>query len=171
MKPAGAPEQAGPVLRDIHLPAAPSWWPPAPGWWMLAGVLVLALFAGLWMLSRRRLRQQRLQAALTDIDAIERAHADAPERLAAALHALLRRAARQYDPQATHYRGEAWRRCLAQVPVDPATLDRLMALEDAMYRPGAAVADVPAATRRWLALALQQRKPRRTPAAEGTRDA
>ena len=29
-------------LRDIHLPAAVSWWPPAPGWW---GVLVLVLIA------------------------------------------------------------------------------------------------------------------------------
>ena len=31
---------AGPDLRDIHLPPAPSWWPPAPGWWLLAFVLL-----------------------------------------------------------------------------------------------------------------------------------
>ncbi len=30
-------------LRDIHLPVAPSWWPPAPGWWLLG----LAALAGL----------------------------------------------------------------------------------------------------------------------------
>ena len=31
------------VLRDVHVPPAPSWWPPAPGWWLLAGVVVLVL--------------------------------------------------------------------------------------------------------------------------------
>lgn len=156
MNPAGVPEQAGPGLRDIHLPPDPSWWPPAPGWWLLAAISILALLAIAWLLRRRRLRRQRLHAALADIDALERAHADAPERLAAALHELLRRVARRYDPQATHHRGDAWRRCLAQVPVDAATLDRLMALEEAMYRPGAAMGDVPEAVRRWLAMALRR---------------
>lgn len=160
MKPAGAPEQAGPVLRDIHLPPAPSWWPPAPGWWVLAGVAILFLLLGAWLASRRRSRLRRLHAAFADIDAIERTYADEPERLAAALHDLLRRAARGYDPLATHHRGEAWRRCLAQVPVDAATLDRLMALEDAMYRPGAALTGAPEALRRWLALAWRRRVPR-----------
>lgn len=40
-------------LRDIHLPAAPSWWPPAPGWWLVA-VLALATLAWVaWALRRR----------------------------------------------------------------------------------------------------------------------
>lgn len=39
-------------LKDIHLPADPSWWPPAPGWWLL---LVAALIAALWC--ARKLRQ------------------------------------------------------------------------------------------------------------------
>ena len=44
-------------LRDIHLPAAPGWWPPAPGWWVLAALLAagLAFLAYLtWQAIRRR---------------------------------------------------------------------------------------------------------------------
>ena len=32
-------------LKDIHLPADISWWPPAPGWWILL-VLFIILLAG-----------------------------------------------------------------------------------------------------------------------------
>ena len=163
MNPAGAPEQAGPVLRDIHLPPAPSWWPPAPGWWVLAGIAMLLLLLGVWLASRRRTQRRRLHAAFADIDAIERAYAGEPQRLAAALHELLRRAARGYDPLATHHRGEAWRRCLAQVPVNAATLDRLMALEDAMYRPHGVAPGASEALRHWLALAWRRRTPKPAP--------
>lgn len=27
-------------LKDLHMPAAPGWWPPAPGWWILGALLV-----------------------------------------------------------------------------------------------------------------------------------
>jgi hypothetical protein len=42
-------------LRDIHLPADPSWWPPAPGWWLLALILITLL---VWCV-RRLLRAWR----------------------------------------------------------------------------------------------------------------
>ena len=160
MMPAATPPPDGPVLRDIHLPPDPSWWPPAPGWWMLAVLLLAATALIAWLLRRRRRRRERIAAALAGIDVLERRHAAQPQQLAAELHQLLRRAARVYDPAATHHRGEAWRHCLARVPVDAATLDRLAALEDAMFRPqahAADIADAAAATRRWLALALQPR--------------
>ena len=49
--------QADPLqhLRDVHLPQAPSWWPPAPGWWLLA-LLGLLIGAGLIYYLRSWLR-------------------------------------------------------------------------------------------------------------------
>ena len=46
----------GPVLRDIHLPADPAWWPPAPGWWLLLGPALLAIAAAAILLRPRRWR-------------------------------------------------------------------------------------------------------------------
>jgi len=48
-------------LHDIHLPAAPGWWPPAPGWWILAVCLLGLLFAITRWLARwyRRTRWRR----------------------------------------------------------------------------------------------------------------
>ncbi len=30
-------------LRDVHMPADPSWWPPAPGWWFIAAAAIALL--------------------------------------------------------------------------------------------------------------------------------
>jgi hypothetical protein len=50
-------------LRDIHLPAAPPFWPPAPGWWLVAAAALLVLaWLGRVALRRHRLRRQRQQA-------------------------------------------------------------------------------------------------------------
>ena len=43
------------ALKDIYLPAPPTWWPPAPGWWLLAAVLVASL---LWLTFRAYRRSQ-----------------------------------------------------------------------------------------------------------------
>ncbi len=57
-------------LRDIHVPAAPPWWPPAPGWWLAALILTAAAAWLAWRAysgyrRRRPLRQaQRLYASL-----------------------------------------------------------------------------------------------------------
>ncbi|WP_266170683.1 DUF4381 domain-containing protein [Dyella subtropica] len=157
------PQPTGPVLRDIHLPPDPSWWPPAPGWWVLAALTLLLACLGWWMAWRHRCWRRRVEAVLSEIDAIEQRHAQRPDALAAGLHQWLRRGARIYDPMATHHRGDAWRRCLAVVPVDAATLDSLMTLESVMYRPTTTVDvhDLAGATRRWLALALKQRAMRK----------
>jgi len=75
------------------------------------------------------------------------------------MHQLLRRVARRHDPLATQQRGEAWRQTLARVPVDSATLDHLLVLDQAIYRPQLSFdyAAASAAVRQWLQLALQPR--------------
>lgn len=95
------------VLRDVHVPPAPSWWPPAPGWWVLLAVLVL-LVSGLaaWGLHRRR----RRRAWERWFDAA--GQADTPAERVAAMSELLRRAARRLDASADRLEGDAWLRFL-----------------------------------------------------------
>ncbi len=74
-------------LRDIHLPADPSWWPPAPGWWLLAlvaiaGLVYLVHLGRLAWRRRRPLKAARhlyaaihteyAQGTLTDADYLHR---------------------------------------------------------------------------------------------------
>lgn len=152
---------AGPVLRDIHLPPPPPWWPPAPGWWALAALALAALGIAIYAGLRRRARRRQIARVLAEVDALDARHAQDADhaRLAAGLHQLLRRSARRLDPASTQAQGAAWRQALAAVPVDPATLETLVNLETAMYRPRGAfdAAAGVAATRRWLALALKRK--------------
>lgn len=98
----------GLLLRDLHMPAPPSWWPPAPGWWMVAGALLLACAAFAWWHVRRR-RRARAIARLFD-EAL--AQADTPAARITAMSELLRRAARRVDPAADRFEGEDWLRFL-----------------------------------------------------------
>ena len=97
----------GPQLRDIHLPAPPSWWPPAPGWWLLA-ILVLALCTALFLYFRRKMQhRRRRRELLAEFERAAAARTDAPA-LAAALSAFLRRLAIRTTPSAATLAGEAW---------------------------------------------------------------
>ena len=82
-------------LRDLHPPAAPSWWPLAPGWWiaLLLAVALLALAVRHGPPWWRRLRLRR--HLLGRLDAIARRHrAGLPAATTAAeVSALLRIAA------------------------------------------------------------------------------
>lgn len=91
-------------LRDVHLPAAPSLWPPAPGWWLLAAALLaLCLLAGGWRLHRQR-RQQRWERSFDEAVA----QAGTPVETVATIATLLRRAARLRQPGAELLQGQAW---------------------------------------------------------------
>lgn len=150
----------GPKLRDIHLPAEPSWWPPAPGWWVLAGLLLIALLMGFWWWQRRRRRRAGRQRIVLELDQIVRSHAGDSPACFNALHQLLRRVAREHEPRAGQQRGEAWRQTLARVPVDVTILDQLLALERLVYQPPTTSDEVVtvAAVRTWLTLAVNPRQ-------------
>lgn len=152
-----------PVLRDIHLPPDPPWWPPAPGWWGAALLLLGLVALAVWLWRRRHGHRVLERALLGEVDALLVHWREQPQTLAAGLHQLLRRGALRYDAGAAHRHGDEWRRTLAVIPVDASTLDRLMALEDAMYRPGAPfdIDATVAATRHWLLLAWRRRAGRK----------
>lgn len=150
---------SGPVLRDIHLPPSPAWWPPAPGWWLLAALLLAALLGAGWLWRRRRRAAGRRARVLLELDQLAQRHRQDGDlaALASGAHQLLRRVARLHDPAAGQQRGDAWRATLARMPIDVGTLERLLALEQAIYRPPSAFdhAAAVAATRQWLQLALK----------------
>ncbi len=150
--PGHAPVDAGPVLRDIHLPRDPSWWPPAPGWWLLALLLVAVGSISVWWWFRGNRRRATERAVLAEVDLLAAQWSGQPQQLAAGLHQLLRRGALRYDSEAARVHGNDWRRILAVVSDDQAMLDQLTILESAMYRPDASFdkeATV-AATQKWL---------------------
>ena len=101
---------AGPDLRDIHLPPAPSWWPPAPGWWLLAIVVLVAVGFGVWTLLRQWRERRWRRRVIGELDRIAATHAAQPDsvRLAADVSQLLRRAALLVEPGAVALHGEEW---------------------------------------------------------------
>jgi hypothetical protein len=123
-------------LRDIHLPAAPGWWPPAPGWWLLALLLLVLGALGLryirrWLLRRAQRRSLRLALA-----ALRRDHCDDGAAMLAGASELLRRASRQHAPDALPLQGEAWLRFLDGGREDaPFSAGAGRLLLDGPYRP------------------------------------
>lgn len=149
---------AGPSLRDIHLPAEPSWWPPAPGWWALALIVLATLCLAFWYGRRRRRRLGQRRAVLLELDRLVEQYQRAGDQAAliSGMHQLLRRLARRHDVKAAQQRGEAWQQTLQRVPVDASILERLLALDDLIYQPPAAFDEAASidAVRQWLQAAL-----------------
>lgn len=153
---------SGPDLRDIHLPAAPSWWPPAPGWWVLTLLLLGILLAAFWYWRRHRRKQEQRRAVLLELDRLAEQHRQDGDQAAliSGMHQLLRRMARRHDALATQQRGDVWQQTLERVPVDAITLERLLALDELIYRPAASFDEVASidAVRCWLQMAVNPAK-------------
>jgi hypothetical protein len=131
---------AGPVLRDIHLPAEPGLWPLAPGVWLLIAIALLALLwlgRRVWRARLRRLRRHRWLRELERISADP--DCGARERVAAASE-LLRRAVAQVEPARAALSGAAWVDYLAGLG-DGADRQQLTTLAEAPFRPQLADVD------------------------------
>lgn len=165
VQPAASPPP-GPSLRDIHLPPEPSWLPPAPGWWALAALSLVLLLVATWLWRRHRRAQHQRQRVLLELDRLVLRHQCDGDQvaLASGLHQLLRRVARRHDVLAAQQRGAPWRQTLARMPVEAATLDRLLALDQQIYRPPSSFDHAAAvmAVRQWLRLALKPAAWKRT---------
>ncbi len=127
-------------LKDIHLPAPISWWPPAPGWWLLLALLILIAVGLVWYLRRRSRRLGLYRAAMQELDEI-RQHFDKeqdPRRLAAGLSRLLRRVAISLRPgeDVAGLTGTAWLAWLDAQDDDHAFTEGTgQFLADGAYRP------------------------------------
>lgn len=95
------------VLRDVHVPVPPSWWPPAPGWWMVFVAVLLIAAAAVAFAWRRRHRARSWQRLFDEAARLPQAN----ERITA-ISELLRRAARKVDANADRLQGEDWLRFL-----------------------------------------------------------
>ena len=150
------------LLRDVHPPAEPPWWPPAPGWW-IALVVAIGLLAIAIRHAHPRWQRWRMRRKLiAELQAIARRHrAGAPEiSTAAEVSQLLRRAALERFPQlgAAGLVGEDWIAFLAARDRERGRFESLReALTAAPYRkPGTPVdaAALLAAARGWLLAAI-----------------
>ncbi len=155
----------GPVLRDIHVPADPAWWPPAPGWWLLAMLVIVVLAIALRVLHRRLGERRWRHRIVAELDPIVARHARDRDdvRLAGDLSNLLRRAACVLDPAAVALHGEAWLRFLdSRIGGDAFAQGVGSVLVDAPWRRSAELdADaLVSLVRRWLvqAFATERRR-------------
>ena len=96
--------QGEPVLKDIHLAANPSFWPPAVGWWILLAVTLIA-FAGIfvWLkakLKKRRRQEEQRKALLEKLSLLETQLIKNPSNQAIAeINTLLRQYAVNFYPR------------------------------------------------------------------------
>jgi hypothetical protein len=148
------------VLRDVHTPPPPPWWPPAPGWWVLFGIICVALIVSFLLYRRWRQAHSRRKQILAELQTLAKQHSDDDIAYASSIHQLLRRAVRRYASDAHQLQGDRWRDVLARVPVDSATLDKLMTLDARMYQPRADFdrTGVHFAAHCWLEAALRHEK-------------
>ena len=124
-------------LRDIHLPAPVSFWPPAPGWWMVAALVIVLLIVAVWFWRRYRRHAYR-RGALQQLQhlqaALRQGHAET--QVLAELSILLRRTAisRYGRQQVAALHGDDWLAFLDRTGRTTQFTQQGQALLDAPYR-------------------------------------
>lgn len=126
-------------LRDIHLPAAISWWPPAPGWWAVAVLLSAVLITGGYAARRYWQANRYRREASEELSGIYARWNDdqQTEQYLVGAGRILRQIAvhicgRQAVSSAT---GEQWMEALASMSTRPVQETLRSALTQAAYQP------------------------------------
>ncbi len=101
-------------LHDVHLPAAPLWWPPAPGWWLVALATIVAIVVLVRVWRRRNQRRRPLRAARAELGAWLRNTGATDGDFVDGANAIVRRAAIHglKDESAASLTGARWLRYL-----------------------------------------------------------
>jgi len=108
------------LLRDIHLPAPVSWWPPAIGWWILVAGILCLMGAGAWWW-RRRIANRHAPATIArqELDKLRTAWSQQgdDQQLVNEISTWLRRAGMSLSSrhQAAGVTGESWWRLLDEI--------------------------------------------------------
>jgi len=107
-------------LRDIHLPAPVSWWPPAVGWWLVAALALVVLAAAYWWwLRRKRMRTSPATLARIELQRLRTAWTEHGDtwRLARDISTWLRRTGMSLSSrrQAASLTGDQWQRYLDEL--------------------------------------------------------
>lgn len=97
-------------LRDIHLPAEPSLWPPAPGWWLVAGALFIASWYGIRLLGRYRETRRPVRIFINRLNALRTGPDRPPEEVLYEMSSLVRQFAIQRHGRArvAALQGQDW---------------------------------------------------------------
>ena len=102
-------------LRDIHIPAEPSWWPLAPGWWILLLISLLTIvIMTLFIKSRKKTTQQfsgiDVAAYQHDFASIQQAYIENKNSLWFVQQSsmLLRKISINAQPESNRLTGTAW---------------------------------------------------------------
>ena len=144
-------------LRDIHLPAAVSWWPPAIGWWVLLLIIIL-LFVAVYLLFRKLTRPVIKKSAKAELKHLVETWRTENNRQALLqnLSILLRRIGISYLPrsESAGITGKRWYQMLNSLVKKSALSDETIELlVSAPYRP---TIDVPDAQIEQLLSEVQQ---------------
>jgi hypothetical protein len=81
-------------LQDIHVPAEIGLWPPAWGWWVLLLVILASLFALVFFIKRKKLRNAYRALAISELNNIQNKYStEQNSEYLQALSIILRRTA------------------------------------------------------------------------------